>query len=37
LDDRKAQRALEQMLACLDGVDAQWGVLEHELAEMATR
>jgi transposase len=37
LDDPNAQRALEHMLAHLDGVDAQLGVLEHELAEIATR
>jgi transposase len=37
LDDPNAQRALEHMLAPLDGVDAQLGVLEHELAEIATR
>ncbi|MCA1678054.1 MAG: transposase [Actinobacteria bacterium] len=37
LEDANAQRALEHMLAHLDGVDAQLGVLEHELAEIATR
>jgi transposase len=37
LDDPNAQRALEHMLAHLDGVDAQLAVLEHELAEIATR
>jgi transposase len=37
LDDANAQRALEHMLCHLDGVDAQLAVLEHELAEIATR
>jgi transposase len=37
LDDANAQRALEHMLAHLDGLDAQVAALEHELAELAGR
>jgi transposase len=37
LEDPNAQRALEHMLAHLDALDAQLGVLEHELSEIATR
>ncbi len=37
LDDPLAQRALEHMLAHLDGLDAQLAALEHELAEIASR
>ncbi len=36
LDDANAQRALEHMLAHLDGLDAQLAALEHELAAIAT-
>jgi len=36
LDDANAQRALEHMLAHLDGLDAQLAAIEHELAELAT-
>jgi transposase len=36
LDDANAQRALEHMLAHLDGLDAQLAALEHELAGLAT-
>jgi transposase len=35
LDDPNAQRALEHMLAHLDGLDAQLAALEHELAALA--
>ena len=35
LDDVNAQRALEHMLAHLDGLDAQLAALEHELAQIA--
>jgi transposase len=35
LDDPNAQRALEHMLAHLDGLDAQLAALEHELAQIA--
>jgi transposase len=37
LHDANAQRALEHMLAHLDGLDAQLAALEHELAELAQR
>jgi transposase len=37
LDDANAQRALEHMLAHLDGLNAQLAALEHELADIATR
>jgi transposase len=37
LEEPNAQRALEHMLAHLDGLDAQLAALEHELAEIATR
>ena len=37
LDDPNAQRALEHMLAHLDGLDAQLAALEHELAQIAER
>lgn len=37
LQDANAQRALEHMLAHLDGVDAQLSVLEHQLAQIAER
>jgi len=36
MDDANAQRALEHMLAHLDGLDAQLAAIEHELAELAT-
>ena len=37
LQDANAQRALEHMLAHLDGLDAQIASLEHDLAEIAGR
>lgn len=37
LEDANAQRALEHMLAHLDGLDAQLAALEHQLVEIATR
>ena len=37
LDDDNAQRALEHMLAHLDGLDAQLAAIEHELSAIATR
>ena len=36
LEQPNAQRALEHMLAHLNGLDAQLGALEHELAALAT-
>jgi transposase len=36
LADANAQRALEHMLAHLDGLDAQLAAIEHELAAIAT-
>jgi transposase len=36
LAEPNAQRALEHMLAHLDGLDAQLAAIEHELAEIAT-
>lgn len=37
LEHPHAQRALEHMLAHLDGLDAQLAAIEHELAALATR